>query len=234
MSVVATGQKTKLLMTRYSVGADGTITLEPAVRFEAMINPAEFKHNTGISYDTQKTLGEAAASPKFSAMNEEKISFALVLDGTGVVPTGTGAGSGTPTSVKDHLAQLNKVVYNYVGTQHEPPHVRLLWGSLIFFGRLESMNTAYTLFKPSGEPLRAKVDLGFIGSMSQRESELVSNRSSPDLTHSVVVRQGDTLPLLCQRIYGDPGYYIDVAAFNQLADFRSLRAGMQLHFPPLE
>jgi phage tail protein X len=50
----------------------------------------------------------------------------------------------------------------------------------------------------------------------------------------VVVRQGDTLPLLCQRIYGDPGYYIDVAAFNQLADFRSLRAGMQLHFPPLE
>ncbi len=229
MSSTAAGQKAKLLMTRYKVAVDGTMTLEPSVRYEALINPADFKHQAGISYDKQKALGEAASSPKFSTMNEEKVSFALVLDGTGVLP-----GSGrNPPSVKSHLAQLSKVVYNYVGTEHEPPHVRLLWGSLIFFGRLESMNTQYTLFKPSGEPLRAKVDLSFVGSMSQRESELVSNRSSPDLTHSVVVRQGDTLPLLCQRVYGDPGYYLDVAAFNGLASFRHLQPGVQLHFPPL-
>ena len=228
--MATSGEKTKLLMTRFKVSADGTITLEPGVRFEAMINPADFKHTAGISYDKQKTLGEAAATPKFSAMNEEKVSFALVLDSTGVGP-----GSGrNPTPVKDHLASLSKVVYNYVGTQHEPPHVRLLWGSLIFFGRLESMSTQYTLFKPSGEPLRAKVDLSFVGAMSKKESELVSNRSSPDLTHSVVVRQGDTLPLLCHRIYGDAGYYIDVAAFNKLPDFRLLSPGTQLHFPPLE
>lgn len=222
--------KTRLTMTRYSLSADGTIQLEPGVRFEAMINPAEIKHSTGISYDNTKTLGEASASPKFNAVDDDKLNFSLVLDGTGVVPGATG----TPVSVAAHLAQLNKVVYQYVGTKHEPPHVRLIWGSLIFFGRLTSMSTQYTLFKPSGDPLRAKVDLGFVGAMSKKESELVSNRSSPDLSHRVQVREGDTLPLLCHRIYGDPGYYLDVAAFNGLADFRRLVPGRELHFPPLE
>jgi len=228
----ATGQKTRLLMTRYSVASDGTISLEPSVSFTAMINPADFKHSYGISYDKQKTQGEAAADPKFSAVDDEKVNFSLVLDGTGAVPPPTPGA--TAQSVKDQLAALNKVVYQYVGPKHEPPHVRLLWGTLIFFGRLESMSAHYTLFKPSGDPLRAKVDLAFVGAMSKKEAELVSNRSSPDLSHRVLVRDGDTLPLLCNRIYGDPGYYLDVAAFNRLADFRNLRPGTQLHFPPLE
>lgn len=224
------GTKTKLLITRYSLTSSGAIKLEPGVQFEALINPADYKHSVGISYDKQKPQGEAAAEPKFSAVNAEKVSFALVLDGTGAVP-----GSGrAPVAVRTLINQLAKVVYQYQGDRHEPPHVRLLWGSLIFFGRLESMSTQYTLFKPSGEPLRAKVDLGFTGSMSKKESELVSNRSSPDLSHHVLVREGDTLPLLCERIYGDPGYYIDVARFNGLADFRRLVPGRQLHFPPLE
>jgi nucleoid-associated protein YgaU len=99
---------------------------------------------------------------------------------------------------------------------------------------MQTMSTHYTLFKPSGAPLRAKVDLSFVGAMSKRETELVSNLSSPDLTHLVEVRDGDTLPLLCNRIYGDPGYYLEVARFNQLTDFRNLRPGWKLHFPPLE
>ena len=222
--------KTRLLMTRYSV-KDGTIVLDPGTSFTVMLNPADFKHSYGIQYDKQKAQGETAADPKFSAVDNEKVNFSLVLDGTGAVPMATGTQRQT---VKAQLAQLNKVVYAYDGNVHEPPHVRLLWGTLIFFGRMESMSTNYTLFMPSGDPLRAKVDLSFIGAMSKKESALVSNRSSPDLTHRVPVREGDTLPLLCDRIYGDAGYYLDVAAFNGLADFRRLLVGTDLRFPPLE
>jgi nucleoid-associated protein YgaU len=225
------GLKTRLKMTRYSVKEDGTTVLDPSTEFTVMLNPADFKHSQGIVYDKQKALGETAAAPKFSAVGDEKVSFTIVIDGTGVVPAAPGQPA---TDVKTQIAQLNKVVYQYVGTKHEPPYVRLLWGTLIFFCRLESMSIDYTLFKPSGDPLRAKVALAFIGAMSKTESQLVSNRSSPDLTHQVLVQEGDTLPLLCDRIYGDPGWYIDVAAFNGLADFRRLAPGTQLHFPPLE
>jgi nucleoid-associated protein YgaU len=78
------------------------------------------------------------------------------------------------------------------------------------------------------------VDLQFVGSMSKSEEQLVSNRSSPDLSHIVLVREGDTLPLLCASIYGDPSYYPDVARFNGLLEFRDLKPGAKLHFPPLE
>lgn len=217
----------KLKMMRYEVRRDGTTRLDPSAVFVALINPAEFKHSAGISYDEQKTQGEPGANPKFSAMDEERVDFSLVLDGTGAVP-------GPTVPVTMVLAQLKRVVYDYIGTQHQPPHVQLVWGTTIFCGRLRSMSTQYTLFKPSGEPLRAKVDLGFVGATSAKAIKLTANLSSPDLSHRVLVREGDTLPLLCDRIYGDPGYYVDVARFNRLTDFRRLEPGRQLHFPPLE
>ena len=62
---------------------------------------------------------------------------------------------------------------------------------------------------------------------------LLANRTSPDLSHRVQVCEGDTLPLLCHRIYGDASYYPEVARFNRLQGFRHLPAGLQLDFPPL-
>lgn len=226
----SSAEKSRMTLVRYKVSDSGTTTIDDSVSFTVMLNPADVKHTRGIVYDKKKAQGQPAMDPKFSATDTETINFALVLDGTGVVPLQTGE---TRRDVKTQLDQLNKVVYQYDGQQHEPGRVRLLWGTLIFFGRMQSMSTHYTLFKPGGAPLRAKVDLSFVGAMSKRETELVSNLSSPDLTHVIEVLDGDTLPLLCNRIYGDPGYYLDVARHNQLTDFRNLKPGCKLHFPPL-
>ncbi len=231
MPDTAPGQKTQLKLTRYSVNKDGTTTFDENVEFIAMLNPAEFKHSFGIAYDKKKKQGQAAANPKFAAVDTERVNFSLLLDGTGVVPGN--APNRPPKEVKQMVLDLNKVVYQYVGDKHEPGHVRVLWGSLIFFGRMETMSAQYTLFKPNGWPLRARIELSFVGAMSKKEEELVSNRSSPDLSHRIVVREGDTLPLLCHRVYGDPGYYVEIARFNRLVDFRRLVPGTKLHFPPL-
>ena len=56
---------------------------------------------------------------------------------------------------------------------------------------------------------------------------------SPDVSHLVTVRAGDTLPGLCANIYGTSLYYLRVAAFNGLTSFRRLAPGTQLVFPPL-
>jgi hypothetical protein len=225
-------QKTRLTMTRYNIAAGGSVTIDRSKTFSVMINPAEFKQEYSIEYSPQKTLGQIGSDNKFSAVNSDKVGFSLVLDGTGAVPAST-AGT-APADVKTQINNLLAVVYQYDGETHEPGRVRLLWGSLIFFGRMTTMSTQYTLFKPSGAPLRAKVDLQFVGSMSKSEEQLVSNRSSPDLSHIVLVREGDTLPLLCASIYGDPSYYPEVARFNGLLEFRDLKPGAKLHFPPLE
>jgi hypothetical protein len=222
-------RKTLLKITQYMVNDDGTITQKPSSQFTVLLNPAEFSEGYSISYDPTTRLGQSAANPRFAAVKPQSVNFSIVLDGTGVVPS-----EGSLTSVKQQLKNLNDVIYTYVGSRHEPSHVQLVWGSWIFNGRLESLAVQYTLFKPNGDPLRAKLTLGFTSAISDKEAELTANRQSPDLSHRVLVRDGDTLPLLCERIYGDPAYYIDVARFNGLVDFRRLEPGTRLHFPPLE
>jgi hypothetical protein len=224
------GEKVLLTLTEVDVPADGPIVVKQNNSFSAMLNPGEFTNKREIRYNTKPRLGQVGSPTKFAAMAPGSVSFSLLLDGTGAVP----APAGKPwPSVVDQLKTLTGVVYKYNGTDHEPNHVRVLWGTLIFYGRLKSMSTQYTLFKPSGEPLRAKISLSFTGFMSTREEEITAGRSSPDLTHVVDVRDGDTLPLMCQQIYGDASYYLAVARANGLGSFRSLPAGLRLRFPPV-
>jgi hypothetical protein len=225
------GFRKKLTITSCSVDDAGNVVAGSA-SFEVMINPAGYSHERKIEHSTQKHLGALGNRNAFSYMEAEDVSFdEIVVDGTGAVAPSTSGGS--LPDVKTQIKNLTNIVYTYSGDRHEPPWVRLLWGSLIFFGRLKTMSVNYTLFKPSGDPLRAKVKLAFTGAMSPQEEALRANRSSPDLSHRVKVVDGDTLPLLCFRIYRDSSYYPEVARINQLSNFRRLRPGTELLFPPL-
>jgi LysM repeat protein len=223
---------TKLSITRCTV-EDGQTTEQSDV-FRVAINPADYKRTFGIAYsggksDDGRPIGKSAVTPKFSSVNSEKISFSIVLDGTGVVP------DAEDRSVADQMSELAAIVYSYSGSEHEPNVVKIAWGSGLtaFYGRLESMQVEYTLFRPTGEALRAKVDLGFVSFATQMEEALKAQRSSPDMTHVVRVRAGDTLPLLCQRIYRDASKYLEIARLNDLDSFRALAPGSELRFPPM-
>lgn len=220
---------TKLTITPCDVDKKGNVTgVRKGEKFEVMLNPSSYTHGYEVSYNEKMALGKSAPQPKYNKSGKEKINFDIVLDGTGVVPT-----SGTGSDVKGRVEKLNGTVYKYVGTHHQPNTVQLLWGSLIFYGRLETLSVEYTLFKPSGEPLRAKVKLAFIGYVGPTEEALKANKSSPDLTHLVEVKAGDSLPLLCFRIYNDSAYYLEVAKFNGITNFRNIKPGTRLNFPPL-
>jgi nucleoid-associated protein YgaU len=82
-------------------------------------------------------------------------------------------------------------------------------------------------------PLRAKLSPKFKQYLSSQKLALESKNSSPDLTHYRTVAAGDSLPLMCHRIYRDSKYYVDVARVNRLVDFRNLEPGQRIFFPPL-
>ena len=224
-------RKKKLRMTSCTINSDGTISFQGGKRFDVMLNPSSFSHEHSICYNDKKTLGQLGSEQKFSAIQAEKVNFELVIDGTGVADVDRRRGG--ITDVTTQIRQLNDIVYKYDGNSHEPNHVRLLWGTFIFFGRLTSLSTDYSLFKPNGEPLRAKLKLAFAGFFSKDHQTLKANRSSPDLPHRIEVKAGDTLPLLCYRIYNDCSYYLKIAKINNINDFRSISPGEKLYFPPL-
>ncbi|MFN6944065.1 MAG: LysM peptidoglycan-binding domain-containing protein, partial [Cytophagaceae bacterium] len=122
---------------------------------------------------------------------------------------------------------------DYKGGQHQPPCIKLTWGTMDFKCKLKSMNINYTLFKPDGSPLRAKINLSFVGTMDKESEEKLKSTSSPDLSHIRTVYEGDTLPLMCQKIYGDSSMYLKVAQVNNLVNFRNLEPGTEILFPPI-
>jgi len=227
--MVSTGAKEMLTITGCTVDAEGNLSVDSSKEFKVMLNPSSYTQNYSIQYSKKEALGQTGSELKFSATDPEKLDLKeIVIDGTGAIDTG-----GTYDDVKTQIKNLRDIAYTYDGDEHEPNPVRILWGNLIFFGRLTKMSVDYTLFKPSGEPLRAKVGLSLSEFKSKNEEALRANRSSPDLDHIVEVRAGDTLPLLCHRIYKNSSYYTDIAKVNNLSSFRGLKPGTRLHFPPL-
>ena len=220
------GQLIQLTITACDL-QNSVVTMDNSKKFTVMINPENYKHTRTIKYEKETPFGAVGRAVRFASADTEKLNFTIWIDGTGVIDP-------YASDVATQIQQLNSVVYKYDGDDHQPNHLRLLWGTFIFFGRLTSIVTDYTMFKPGGAPLRAKVTLDFEGFMSKEEQSLTANRSSPDLTHVVEIKAGDTLPLLCHRIYKDPSYYTAAARANNLVNFRDLKPGLRVHFPPLE
>lgn len=211
------------------VVAKGKVDVKAAAQsFVAMLNPSTLKRGYTINYDSARAVGNDAQEQKFGSAGDETLNFDLLLDGTGVVSPGS-----MPAAVEDQVELLRAIVYKYDGDDHQPHVVRIQWGGFIFYGRLQSLSLDYTLFAPSGSPLRAKLALGFVAYRSSRQTQLEANRHSPDLTREIEVKAGDSLPLLCQRVYDDSAYYLAVARYNRITNFRALAPGTKLIFPPL-
>lgn len=224
----------KLQIIRCAMQSDKIVPKSgPANTFKCTINPESYSHSYAIQYTgtmngKDTPLATSGPVPKYSMADPEKVSFSLVIDGTGVVADST-------EKVADQLDKLRSIVYDYDGEEHEPTACKIVWGSGLkeFFGRLTDMSVDYTLFAPDGTALRAKIKLNFIEARTAKQEALEAKRKSPDLTRIVQVRSGDTLPVLCHQVYKDASKYLEIAKFNDLDSFRDLEPNTLLRFPPM-
>lgn len=203
-----------------------------APKFEAQFNPTQIRWNYGISWSRGRTVNSSGQEQTYEFSQAPELNVTLTVDGTDVDSIGVLAF--TSSSVEDRVKQFRKVAYDYRGNQHEPPYLRVSWGSQETFDcRLYSFSVTYTLFDRDGTPLRAEISARFVGDILAEKLMKLQQKSSPDLTHARVVRHGDTLPLLTKDVYGSSERYLEVAHYNGLDDFRKLAPGQELIFPPL-
>jgi len=191
------------------------------------INPSTYTHNHQIKYNNKTAQGKPNAVLDFQGMPPETISFDIYFDATGAIEN-------NQVAVKTQLDQFKKVCFKYNGTIHEPNYLIVSWGSLIFKSKLTSLDVTYTLFKPDGTPLRAKATVKFEEALDANVIAREAGDESPDLTHFFMVKEGDTLPLICYKVYGDSSYYLDVAEYNNLINYRNLVPGTELYLPPIK
>ncbi len=204
-------------------------------RMELMFNPSSYRRSHSVAYTAAKTQGinSQGAPSHYAYTRPGELSLKLVFDGTGVNQIGV-ASLLNPPSVKADIKSFETLCLRMNGSIHQPNFLKVRWGSaLMFRGRLHKLDIAYTLFDESGDPLRAELDVVFVEDMAVTAAQLAADKSSPDLTHVRIARAGDTLPLLCLAIYGSSRHYLLVARHNGLDDFRQLKMGQRLLFPPL-
>lgn len=236
--LISRGELAKMQVDGYDwqdekdISYDGT----PAASTNVAINPETLTVGTNIQYEAVQPTGSTGATQKFKAIQPADVKFELLFDSTGVLQ-GQGNLSnplgGEVDSVPDQIKLFRDVAFKFEGSTHRPRAVKLTWGSFIFKGVVKNWSVTYTLFDPNGTPIRARGSLSIVESVSDTLRLSAEDKNSPDLTHIRQVIAGDTLPMMCQRIYGDSKYYMQVAEFNRLNDFRNLQAGTKLYFPPL-
>lgn len=193
------------------------------------IIPKEYKGKKGIKYEAEDTTGQNVQSPAFVGQRNEELSVDFVFDCTGTIE-----GTKNSDTIEGKMKELDHIVYQYNGEIHEPTYVQLAWGTFIFKGRLKEMTSEYTLFTPAGVPLRVKVCLTFIQYVSAEKALKLANNQSPDMSHLVTLRAGDSIAVLCQKIYGDSCLADEVASINGLCGFRDIQPGTLLLFPHLK
>lgn len=120
------------------------------------INPNSLKRTYGIKNHATEDASKNSLIHQNSS--NDILKFDVTIDHTGIPDQ-------IQTNISGEITALKNLVYRYTGEIHRPNFVKLLWGkNMQFKGRLTSFDTSYTLFKPDGSPLKAKISLEFSSS----------------------------------------------------------------------
>jgi nucleoid-associated protein YgaU len=201
--------------------------------FKVLFNPERYTLNKGVQIAEIAIPGLDSPVLQFVRGQNEKITMELFFDTTD---------SGMTGDVKDVRSETGKM-YQLVKIQpetHAPPRCTLTWGGQLFsFGGsssrcvVESIAEEFTLFSPSGIPLRAKLNVTFREYKTVEEQLADNPKHSADRTKLRDVKRGQSISLIAWLEYDDPGEWRPIAEANGFENPRQLTPGTRLLIPRL-
>lgn len=195
-------------------------------------DPPQVDLNYQNAYLSNPSMGFQKA-PSFGGEKPAEFEFPLVFDNSLDVDRG----KYFTKPIKTQVAEFQKIAFTLNGTSHQPNFLIITCGDFLFKGQATSLTVKYGSFWKVDQntiPTRALVTLKVKESLTTAAQKSEAQVNSPDLTHSVVVKEGDSLASLAQKYYGDPLYYLELAEVNHITNFRVLPAGLRIVIPPLE
>jgi hypothetical protein len=207
---------------------DSTRGLNEFINVE--FNPAEYSLAKSAQIAEIGIPGLDSPVLQFIRGQNEKLTLDLFFD-----TTSSGLGETGVTDVRT----LTQSIYQLVKIQpktHAPPRILFVWGSLSFKAIVESVTQKFTLFNPTGVPLRATLSVTFREYKTLQDQLAELNLQSPDQTKRRVVKQHDTLNRIAAEEYNDPHQWRLIALNNAqvLTSFRRLVPGTVLIIPPID
>lgn len=209
----------------------------PTTTFNVLYNPNSYFLEYKNELDNETPMNATDSVREFKTSGGKELKLDLLWDATCTSYSGNSSFQADIEKDKTVQKVIDKFIdtcFNVKDDTHQPYFLKIHWGEFTFQGVLTSVKVTYSLFDNSGKPLRAHTDCTFSSYTSLVEQSNEQQNNSPDLTHHRVV-EGDTpLPLMTFNIYKNDRYYLEVARANRINNFRSLKQGQSISFPPIK
>lgn len=210
--------------------------------FEVMFNPESYSFTYENQFQTDRGINTPGRPARYALTKSRSLSLQIVIDdsgqssGTSSFSTGVNVLGKTlqRKTVRERVEEFLDLTTRMDGDIHAPRFLRLEWGDLIYDCRVQSVTVNYTLFNRDGKAIRAELDVTFIEDIEPVKLIKQTHKNSPDLTRTRTSIEGDTLPVMAYRLYGDPTKYLQLARANRLNNFRKLKPNTKLQFPPIQ
>lgn len=202
-------------------------------RITVQFNPAEYSMAKAAQIAEIAIPGIDAPILQFVRGQTQTLTMELFFD-----TTQSGMGESGVVAV----TTLTEPVYQLAQIQpktHAPPRVTFFWGSgLSFRAIVDSVQQKFTLFNPSGIPLRATLSVSFKEYQTLEEQLKRKNLQSSDHSKKRMVKRNETLALIAFREYGDAGLwrhiYEDANNLDLIPNPRRLQPGIEITIPAID
>ena len=203
-----------------------------------LFNPTDYTITKTNTWNFKEVQGQSLPPPEFGGGAPRQLTLSLLLDNSLL------EGSQTVKDITDKLFKMMEVDDGQPagGTRASPPKVTFRWGAVdTFLAVCTSLTVAYQLFEPNGMPIRAdvKLDLKQADQASTASSGSAQKGTNPTTRamegHGVhTVQDGDSLPSIAYRAYGDATRWRAIAEANGIDNPLHVRRGSALVVPRLE
>lgn len=127
-------------------------------RFVLPINPESYKRSHQIQLEDTQNPGAQSNNSKHARTTPEEFNLEFMLDGTKTVE----GNMMMDVPVSKQVKQFLDLTYKMNGDIRKPNFLKIVWDDdFVFDCQLSKADVNYTLFRPDGSPLRAKVSATF-------------------------------------------------------------------------
>jgi nucleoid-associated protein YgaU len=192
-----------------------------------LFNPEEYTVNRDLTYAQLAVPGLSAPVVQFVHGNAQTLEMELLVDS---YEANEQAGAGSDVRM---LTQRVVGLMDIAPSLHAPPPVIFSWGSLSFTCVLQKCTQRFVLFRPDGVPLRARLQVTFSEFRNVEMEAREVKRETADYTKTHMVLEGETLPTIAFKVYGDAERWRPIALRSGIEDPTALAVGQRLSVPRL-
>lgn len=115
--------------------------------------------------------------------------------------------------------------------QGKPPRCTFSWWKFSFTGVIEKITQTFTMFLPSGLPVRATLQVTFAEALSDKEQEAIKENFTEELMKQYKIKENEDLTDVAYNEYNDPTRWREIADANNINNPRKVQGGTVLNIP---